>query len=144
MYTVRNAVFNDIPAIMDVGSDTAFAVSDCIRFYEPGELEEWINSSKENIVLVAECGDDVVAFTYCKIMSFHWAMLDNFFVRPNHRGGECARELMTALQTELKRRCISYLSTCAASDNEKLGKYLTNRGFSLARNYDWYELFLRD
>ena len=62
-------------------------MSDRIRFYEKTELEQWIAVPRHNIVLVVQKWKDRwQGLVYCKVMSHHWAMLDNFYVLPGFRG----------------------------------------------------------
>jgi hypothetical protein len=84
---VRDAVPEDVSEIYALGrSDAAFRVSEAIHFYEERELSEWIARPEENILCVALSGSEIIGFCFCKVMSYHWAMLDNFYVKPGSRG----------------------------------------------------------
>ena len=142
---VRDASLADIPAIFTMGhSDVAFTVSDRIRFYEKAELQEWIASPKDNIllVLVADSSSDLAGFLFCKIMSYHWAMLDNFYIQPSFRGQHCDGLLMEELAKRLRQRRIAYLTALTANDQPALARYLKRHGFRTASLYQWNELFL--
>lgn len=140
---VRDAVRQDVPAICALGlADTAFQVSSRIPFYEPAEVEEWIGKPGDNLVCVADTGAEVVGFLFCKIMSYHWALLDNFYVAPEHRDGVIGTTLLQELIHRLKNRNILYLSSLVEHDRAAIGAWLNNRGFLRSKRYDWYELFL--
>ena len=140
---VRSATLADLPAILAMGQgDDAFTVSDRIRFYEKAELEEWIASPKDNILLVANSSSDLAGFLFCKIMSYHWAMLDNFYIHPSFRGQNCDGFLMEELAIRLRQRGISYLTTLTAHDQPALARYIKRHGFRTANLYEWNELFL--
>jgi ribosomal protein S18 acetylase RimI-like enzyme len=140
---VRHALAADVEAIYLLGvEDSAFAVSEHIRFYERTELEEWIVALRDNLLLVAEVSDRVVGFLFCKVMSHHWAMLDTLYVHPEWRGKQCGRLLLCKLADCLRERGIVYLSTLAAEDAAQIPQVLERLGFSGARSYRWYEVFL--
>ena len=140
---VRKAALDDVAAIVAMGhGDSAFAVSDRIRFYEKGELDHWIATPRDNILLVIESEGEVAGFTFCKIMSYHWAMLDNFYVLPAFRGSGCSESLMRELLHELRQRGIAYLTTLTDHEDNRLNHYLNRNGFRFAKTYDWHELFL--
>ena len=75
---VRLANTGDVDQIFGLGaSESAFEISPAIHFYEKTELQEWLNTPRDNVLLVAEESSQIVGFLYAKIMSHHWAMLDN-------------------------------------------------------------------
>ena len=140
---VRDAAPADIPALLDMGhGDNAFTVSERIRFYEKPELEEWIASPATNILLVADSTDGIAGFLFCKVMSYHWAMLDNFYVRPMFRGHQYDVPMMRELLNRLHRQGLSYLTTLTAIEHPALARYLKRFGFRKAAVYQWNEMFL--
>lgn len=144
-FIARRARLSDVSAIFEMGrSDRAFEVSDSIRFYEKAELELWAESPQDNVLLVLESQSQMAGFLFCKIISSHWAMLDNFYVKPSFRNRGGSRVLMDCLLTELHTRGIQYVSTLAAVDSRGLDDYLTHHGFKWARSYHWYELFRQE
>lgn len=138
---IRDAEFTDIDAILTLGNDNAFAVSKHISFYERPELYEWIAERNNNIMLVAATSEQIAGFLYCKIMSCHWALLDNFYVHPNQRGHGYGRHLLLELNERLRKRGITYLS-CLAIDDASLSAQLNKLGFCRTKSYAWYETFL--
>jgi GNAT superfamily N-acetyltransferase len=140
---VRPARAEDADAIRALGlGDPAFAVSERIPFYEREELLEWAADPAANLLFVAESEGEVAGFFFCKVISYHWAMLDNFYVKANKRGSGVATALHSALVAELRQRGIVYLSTLVSCDDPKLVETLRHLGFSTSKAYHWYELFL--
>lgn len=133
----------DIPSIMGLGRSTAaFAVSDQIKFYEEVELCEWIADPKHNIVLVLTLDGAVEGFLFCKLMSSHWALLDNLFVRRTaalHAGGAT---LLNALQDRLRVSGRSYLSILIRNDRPALVRIAGANGFVSRDVYQWMDRFL--
>jgi GNAT superfamily N-acetyltransferase len=141
--TVRDAIATDIDAIYSLGrSDKNFAVSEQIPFYEKEELQEWVDSPRDNILCVAESESTVVGFFFCKVMSCHWAILDNFYIAKEHRGDGGGWILLGALFTRLRARNIVYLTTLVEHDRTQLHELTKHYGFQQAKSYDWFELFL--
>jgi len=140
---VRLARAEDIGGICALGrSDAAFAVSDAIRFYEPDEVENWTSAGTDNIFLVAYVGQELAGFLYCKVMSWHWAMLDNLYVAPSHRAGGVGQALLQLLRAELTARDTKYLSTLADGNAERTCRFREQQRFAREKPYVWFELFL--
>jgi len=143
MVLVRRARPEDAEAIQALGlADPAFQVSEKIPFYEKKELVEWANSPADNLLFVAESEGRLSGFFFCKVMSSHWAMLDNFYVVPQARGTRTAQRLRMALLQELRARGTCYLSILVALEDEALAKQMARHGFLLSRHYGWMERFL--
>lgn len=140
---VRDAVPEDVSEIYALGrSDAAFRVSEAIHFYEERELSEWIARPEENILCVVLSGSEIIGFCFCKIMSYHWAMLDNFYVKPGSRGGKAGPVLFSGLVRKLQAKGISYVSTLVGRNRVALRRLMCRYGFKHANSYEWYELFL--
>ncbi len=116
-FLIRHASLQDIDAICSIGRNVAFKVSGCINFYERAELEAWLSSSTNNVMLVVEdiVNDSIVGFCSCVILSNHWAMLDNIFVSVEHRRYGLAKKLLLKLQSELICWGLKYVSTLVRS-----------------------------
>lgn len=141
---VRDAREKDIDAIYTLGSsDTVFQVSKHIPFYEREELTEWINNPKDNILCVADDNGNVIGFFFCKVMSWHWAMLDNFYCVPSFRNGKISSLMTDALIQRLRQRKVLYLSTLVEEGRISLGRFLRRQGFSMSKRYEWYEVFIK-
>ena len=141
--TIRNASVTDIDAINSLGhSDSMFHVSERIHFYEYEELKEWIQNPRENILCVADLDGEMVGFFFCKIMSWHWAMLDNFYSVPTARDGRIGSLMFDSLISQLKERKIHYLTTLVEDGRIALSRYLRQKGFRASKKYEWHELFI--
>src|ERR1051325_435638 len=140
---IRQATLRDAEEIYELGkSDSAFEVSRSIPFYERTELEEWVRSPKDNVLLVAYADGRVVGFLFCKVISHHWAMLDNFYVLPQLRQQGIGSSLLTALTGALKSRGIEYVSALCNANDARLLDQLSRKGFLPAKTYVWLELFV--
>jgi len=117
-------------------------VSPRIRFYERRELEEWIAAPGDNILLVLDDDGAVMGFLFCKLMSSHWAYLDNFYIRPEARGQGHGRLLMEALLCVLHEKKIAYLSTLVAETDTFLSGYFRRCGLVTEKTYVWQERFV--
>ncbi len=143
--TVRDAQLEDLPEIYALGrSDPAFRVSEVIPFYEESELMEWISRPQENVLCVVLSETGIAGFCFCKVISYHWAMLDNFYVRRECRGGQAGPMLFAELVRRLRDRKISYVSTLIQRDRSALARLTRRYGFRHANSYEWYEMFLND
>lgn len=143
MAFIRSARPNDAFQIRTLGTaDPAFKVSDRILFYEHEELIEWALTPKDNILLVLEehAEGEIIGFLYCKVMSYHWAMLDNSYVLPQHRGKKLGKLLYDTLLAELRARHIVYLTTLIEPGNPAAERI--PREFKQAKAYGWYEAWL--
>jgi len=141
--TVREATHEDIASIVTLGSSTAtFAVSDSIRFYEAYELREWIEDPVHNVLLTVLPDDVVGGFAYCKLMSSHWALLDNFYCTAAAASNGAGLELFHALQTRLRSTGHAYLTTLVRSDHTTLMRLCQRLGFSKRDDYRWMDLTL--
>jgi GNAT superfamily N-acetyltransferase len=141
--TVRDATSSDVADILRLGhGDHWFEVSGNIRFYEEAELREWIAHPIDNILVVAEVDGSIVGFFFCKVMSWHWAMLDNFYITPNARDGRTSSQLFKALLDRLQTRRIKYLTSLIEVGRPSLRRFLRMNGFHATKDYEWHELFL--
>ncbi|HVP96375.1 GNAT family N-acetyltransferase [Methanoregula sp.] len=140
---VRRAGPDDIDPLCALGTaDPAFGVSPRIRFYEREELAEWIAAPGANILLVLDDGGEIAGFCFSKIMSSHWAYLDNFYVNPVSRGSGYGRLLMQALLDLLREKKIAYLSTLVAGSDGYLSGYFRQCGLAGEKPYIWLERFV--
>lgn len=141
---VRRATPADIDPIFCMGStEPAFGVSPQIRFYERLELCEWIAAPDDNLLLVLDEDGEIKGFLFCKVMSSHWAYLDNFYVSPSCRGHGHGHLLMQALLDLLRERNVVYLSTLVAESNTFLSRYFEHSGLVTEKTYVWQERFVK-
>jgi ribosomal protein S18 acetylase RimI-like enzyme len=141
---VRRATPADTDPIFCMGSqEPAFGVSPQIRFYEKQELAEWIAAPDDNLLLVLDEDGEIRGFLFCKVMSCHWAYLDNFYVSPSCRGHGHGHLLMQALLDLLREREIAYLSTLVAESDAFLSHYFEHSGLVTEKTYVWQERFVK-
>ena len=141
---IRFATPEDADSIYALGvADSAFRVSDVIRFYEKSELAEWAEKTADNLLLVVEGDSEIVGFAFCKIMSHHWAMLDNFYIKPCSRCIPTNEYLWRRLLVELTNRKVTYLTCLVRDDHEAIVRLARRRGFARQHSYSWLELFLK-
>jgi GNAT superfamily N-acetyltransferase len=142
---VRPAAPADAEAIRSLGvSDAAFSVSPQVPFYETEELVSWAQNPRDNILLVAEVEGGVAGFLFCKIMSTHWALLDNFYVSPRLRKTSASDQLFDRLMDELRARSIEYLSIMVKEGEAALIRTCQRRGFVQQQRYIWLDMFIDD
>ena len=140
---IRRAVNDDIPSLYSIAQSTAaFKVSSDIPFYEQEEVEFWIAHPSENIFLVAEDNDTVVGFLFCKIMSPHWAFLDNYYVLPQFRKGSYGKALLAELRSIVRARGLRYVSMLTRGEGSELETIAQKLGFSRQDRYRWWDLQL--
>ena len=140
---IRPARVKDSNRIYAIGvSHSDFAVSPRIRFYEKSEVETWARKRGDNVFLIAERANKILGFIYCKVMSHHWAMIDNYFVLPECRKEGTGARLLEECLGKLRTRGISYVSAMVKSADEELRNYMKKRGFQETSEYVWVEKFL--
>ena len=140
---VRDARVGDIDSIFSLARDaSAFQVSARIPFYERVELVQWIESPEQNILCVVGDGGAIAGFFFCKIMSCHWAMLDNFYAASGPRRAEFGHAMFEGLLKRLRERGISYLTTLVSAERLSLNRLLRRQGFRPSKTYTWNEYFL--
>jgi GNAT superfamily N-acetyltransferase len=140
---VRRAIPDDAKAIYDIGINSqAFRVSDEVPFYEFDEVVAWLHSPMDNLFIVAEQGESLTGFLFCKVMSIHWALLDNFFVVPSARGMGTGTALLGSLKQILMEREIKYLSALFREQEGDTLSFFQQRGFRRQQKYSWMDVFL--
>jgi GNAT superfamily N-acetyltransferase len=140
---IRFAKIDDVEAIFRIGrKSNEFSVSNKIRFYEKDEIAKWVNERENNIVIVAESNSVIIAFAYCKLMSHHWALVDNFFVMPEFRKIGIGSKMEDFLEKELVKRKINYVSRLVKPDHRNSRKFLKVKGFKEHDKYIWIDKLL--
>jgi len=119
-----------------------FRVNSKVTFYELEEIEEWIKNPKENIFYAAFQNEKLVGFCFCKIMSNHWALIDNFYVKPEFRNKNIGKKIQLFIENKLKKANIKYISRVTRSNNIKMHRFLSRTGYSKRDSYVWYDKFL--
>lgn len=119
-----------------------FKVSEKISFYEISELRHWINNPNSNFLYGIFEADKCLGFCFCKIMSDHWALIDNFYICPENRKNKLGHKLQKFIEEKLKARKIKYVSRVTRSDNAGMHKFLFKTGYNKSGEYLWFEKFL--
>lgn len=140
---IRDATIEDIDILLELGkNDGSFSVSKKVQFYERDELIEWVRNPKSNILCVAYQENILVGFFFCKIMSYHWAMLDTLYVIPEVRKNQVGQRMLDELMSRLQLRAIEYVTTLLEPRKFLVESFLRMNDFDLAKSYNWYEYWL--
>lgn len=121
---------------------TDFKVSENILFYEISELKHWINNPKSNLLYGIFDKDKCLGFCFCKIMSNHWALIDNFYICPESRKNKLGYKLQKFIEKKLKNKNIKYVSRVTRNNNIGMHKFLSKTGYIKSGEYFWFEKFL--
>lgn len=120
-----------------------FKVSKKIAFYEFKEIQFWINKPKDNLLYgVFDKKNECIGFCFCKILSNHWALIDNFYICKDYRKDKIGTFLQKSIEKELKRRNIKYISRVTRHDNLGMHKFLNKTGYKPVGKYIWFEKFI--
>lgn len=140
----RRARKEDLDKIIQLSIETAeFIVNEKITFYEYSELEYWISDQVNNILLVSvNSKSDIIGFLFCKIMSPHWALLDNFYVTCNSRNRIIAKNMFMELEDILKCSHIQYLSVLIKEHHSRTMEICKMMDFEQRAKYFWFDKFL--
>jgi GNAT superfamily N-acetyltransferase len=142
---VRKATSRDVEKLFSIGmSDSAFSVSPRIPFYEKGELAYWISRSRDNLLLVVEMNGSIIGFTYAKLMSWHWALIDNFYILPSFRKEGVGKILWNACIQNLRSKGIKYVSTIVRRKDTIAIAFLQSLGCKVCGDYVWTERFIEE
>jgi len=119
-----------------------FKVSKKILFYEQTEIKEWIKNPKQNLLYGIFTKDVCVGFCFCKIISNHWALIDNFYVCEAYRRYHLGSKLQKYVEKKLRHRGIKYISRVTKKDNIVMQRFLNRTGYKSVGDYVWFEKFL--
>lgn len=119
-----------------------FKVSNDILFYELKEIKYWIENPKNNLLYGIFDGDKCCGFCFCKIISNHWALIDNFYISKEYRCKKLGKKLQNHVENILKKRKISYVSRVTKQDNLTMQKFLNKTNYKKQGIYIWFDKFL--
>lgn len=85
-----------------------------------------------------------MGFLFCKVMSIHWALLDNFYVLPSARGNGVGAALLDSLKQILIEREIKYLSALFREQDAETPSFFQKFGFQRQMEYLWMDVFLEN
>ena len=121
--------------------EKSFRVSEEIKFYEKEELEEWIRKKKD-ILLIAMEKEEIVGFACCKVMSSHWGVVDNLYVKEEWRKKGVGSLIFNKIIFLLKKKKIKYVNVLVDVMDSKTRGYLEKRGFKSQKEYVWMDKFI--
>lgn len=125
----------------EFAATAGLAVNDKIGFYEPNELKAWMAKPKDNLLYAVVVGSRYAGFCFAKVMSPHWALIDTFYVKPDHRRGGVGTFLQRGVEAALKSK-VKYVSRVTRSDNAGMHAFLGQTGWSRRDSYVWFDKFL--
>ena len=137
---IRSACIEDIDLLIELGkNDISFNISKRVLFYERDEILEWIRNPQNNILYVAYHEKTLVGFYFCKMMSYRWAMLDNFYVIPEMRRNKIGQMMFDRLKDILQQRVVECLTTIIEPKRFFVESFLRLNEFKSSKSYNWYE-----
>jgi GNAT superfamily N-acetyltransferase len=119
-----------------------FKVSKKMLFYELEEIIYWINHPKENLLYGIFDKNICIGFCFCKIISNHWALIDNFYILPEYRNKNIGTKLQKYIEKILKLKGINYISRVTRSNNYKMHSFLMRNKYKKHHEYIWFDKFL--
>lgn len=137
---VRAARLQDVEALLRLGqSDPAFAVSEDIQFYEGLEIVEFL-SQTDWAIGIASVEGEAAGFTSFHRMSWHWSMIENFYVEPSHRRTGVSGAMYDWLTMVALAWDARYLNCLVDVEDDKTMTWLTRRDWSPRKQYRWLDL----
>lgn len=119
-----------------------FKISSKISFYELSEIKYWIDNPRDNLLYGVFEKNNCIGFCFCKIISNHWALIDNFYISPPYRKNKLGHKLQIFIEAKLKRNKIKYISRVTKANNFGMHKFLTKTGYRKQEKYLWFDKFL--
>ena len=120
-----------------------FQVSKKILFYELKEIKYWVENPKDNLLYGIFDKDECVGFCFSKIISNHWALIDNFYICEEYRFKKIGSLLQKHVETILKKRKIEYISRVTKETNKSMQKFLIKNKYIQQEKYVWFDKFLK-
>ncbi|MBI2062406.1 MAG: GNAT family N-acetyltransferase [Candidatus Yanofskybacteria bacterium] len=137
---IRKAKKSDVEAIYNLGMATKeFWVSPQTKFYTKKELYNWLKNPKENTLLIALCNNKVVGFSFTKIMSVEWAVVDTMAISLEFRGLGIGILLVKEGTKLLKKKGINLISGLVGTEHLKAIKFWKKIGYRMGKKFFWME-----
>jgi len=135
---IRRAKLKDINEIYSIGiCAKELEFSKDMNFHEKAELKEFINHPKDNILIVAVVEKKVVGFTFAKIVSTSWCMLDNMVIEDKFRDNGIGSLFLEELYSILKREKIGYIQILEEIHHKKTRDFWKKKGFHEEKKFIW-------
>ena len=119
-----------------------FKISNEILFYELKEIKHWVNTPKNNLLYGIFDQNKCYGFCFCKIMSNHWAIIDNFYIDPKYRKNNLGSNLQAYIEKKLKQKNIKYISRIVEEKTISTRIFLKKTGYTKRKKYIWFDKFL--
>lgn len=138
--TARPARKDDLDQIFQlVTGHEAFGVNEEIKFYEPSELLSFIEDPAWAIGVVAGNRGQILGFSSLHRLSWHWSMLDNFFVDPSSRESGFGRALIDWTMASARLWRSRYITALVDPGDERTKAFFTKSGWEFHKNYTWMD-----
>jgi len=141
-YELRFASIEDADLIYSFSSLPDFKVNDKIVFYEKKEIKEWLENIWDNKFALLFVNKKIAGFCFYKLMSYHWALIDNFFIKKEYRRDGYGTKLQEFVENNLKESGIFYISRTTRANNNLMHAFLNKTGYSNRGDYTWFDKFL--
>jgi ribosomal protein S18 acetylase RimI-like enzyme len=140
---IREAKKADINSIYLLGKEIPeLDFSKDYPFHSKVELNEYIESKKDNILLVAEIDNKIIGFLYAKIIERHeggWCVLDNLAVKSELRKNGIGKALLNDLYSKMKKMKINYAQILVDINHKKARSFWKKMGYTETRTFIWAE-----
>ena len=136
---VRAVRSSDVPELLSFAASVdAFAMSEEIPFYEPREVDEFIDDPDWALGVARKDGH-IVGFISVHRMSWHWSVLENFYVTRPERGKGVAAHLYEWLELVTRAWDSRYLSCIVDVDDVPTMEWFNRRNWTTHKSYRWLD-----
>lgn len=133
---IRRAKKEDIPKILALGRKTKeFSALGKTRFYSKKEVNEFIKNPGNNILLVALQEYKLIGFTYSKIITSEWCLLESIAIISSFKRKGIATLLFNKLHLIIKNRGIDIIEAYISPKNKNMRRFCKKFGFKEIRNF---------
>ncbi|MDO8497908.1 MAG: GNAT family N-acetyltransferase [bacterium] len=141
---IRLMKIGDIKNLLNTGSnEKGFQVSENTIFWTKGELEKWVIKNRDDILLIAESGEDLRGYAFSM---FHpptgIGLITNIYVTEAYRHIGIAQLLITESIRLLKEKGATYVYAQVESTNIQSLKIFQDTGFTKGKDFTWVEQIL--
>lgn len=139
-FKIRKAQKKDIHSIYKLGKRVhELDFSKKHPFHDTKEINQFISTPKETILLVVEINNEIAGFILAKILSHSWCLLDSLAVEYKYRKHGIGTHLLHALYKELKKRKVHYVQILEEIHHKQTRKFWKEKGFKETKVFVWAE-----